>query len=99
MRISDWSSDVCSSDLLFAASSLVATPSRTNTGQATIQMEVTDESLVFAGGYELRYDDTTSQWTLARNDGSASISGTGSLDLDGIPIGRASRRDRGGYHV
>lgn len=71
---------------LFAASSLVATPSRTNTGQATIQMEVTDESLVFAGGYELRYDGTTSQWTLARNDGSASISGTGSLDLDGIHL-------------
>ncbi|MBB4632845.1 flagellar hook-associated protein FlgK [Sphingosinicella soli] len=71
---------------LFAASSLAATPSRTNTGQATIQMEVTDESLVFAGGYELRYDGGTSQWTLSRNDGSASISGTGSLDLDGIHL-------------
>src|SRR3546814_20653183 len=55
MRISDWSSDVCSSDL-------------------------------FPGGYELRYDGVTSQWTLARTDGSASVSGNGSLDLDGIHL-------------
>src|SRR3546814_8857239 len=117
MRISDWSSDVCSSDLpfgnsglvsvpasgalagladayvqlsdsasaldtlanqfvttvnavhrqgvdlngqpgadLFATSSLAATPSRTNVGQATLRMEVTDQTQVFPGGYELRYD-------------------------------------------
>src|SRR3546814_8964136 len=48
LRISDWSSDVCSSDLqpgadLFATSSLAATPSRTNVGQATLRMEVTDQ--------------------------------------------------------
>src|SRR3546814_4400884 len=35
---------------LFAASSLTATPSRTNVGQATIQMEVIDQSQVFPGG-------------------------------------------------
>ncbi len=71
---------------LFAASSLVATPSRTNTGQATLDMQVTDESLVFAGGYELWYDGGTSQWTLSRADGSASITGSGTLDLDGIHL-------------
>lgn len=71
---------------LFAASSLVATPSRTNTGQATLDLQVTDESLVFAGGYELWYDGGTSQWTLSRADGSASITGSGSLDLDGIHL-------------
>jgi len=71
---------------LFAASSLVATPSRTNTGQATIAMDVVDESLVFAGGYELWYDGGTSQWTLSRTDGSASVTGSGSLDLDGIHL-------------
>jgi flagellar hook-associated protein 1 FlgK len=71
---------------LFAASSLVATPSRTNTGQATLDLQVTDESLVFAGGYELWYDGGTSQWTLSRADGSASITGSGTLDLDGIHI-------------
>lgn len=71
---------------VFAASSIVATPSRTNTGQATIKMEVVDQSQLFAGGYELRYDGGTAQWTLQRNDGSASISGTGSLDLDGMHI-------------
>ncbi len=71
---------------LFATSSLVATPSRTNVGQPTLQMEVTDQSQVFAGGYELRYDGTTSQWTLARTDGSASITGAGALDLDGIHV-------------
>src|SRR3546814_293764 len=147
MRISDWSSDVCSSDLpfgnsglvsvpasgalagladayvqlsdsasaldtlanqfvttvnavhrqgvdlngqpgadLFATSSLAATPSRTNVGQATLRMEVTDQTQVFPGGYELRYDGTTSQWTLSRTDGSASVSGTGSLDLDGVHL-------------
>lgn len=71
---------------LFAASSLVATPSRTNTGQATLDMQVTDETLVFAGGYELWYDGGTSQWTLSRADGSASITGSGTLDLDGIHL-------------
>ncbi|WBX82361.1 flagellar hook-associated protein FlgK [Sphingosinicella microcystinivorans] len=71
---------------LFAASSLVATPSRTNTGQATLDMQVTDESLVFAGGYELWYDGATSQWTLSRADGSASVTGSGTLDLDGIHL-------------
>src|SRR3546814_15258165 len=72
MRISDWSSDVCSSDL--------------NVGQATLRMEVTDQTQVFPGGYELRYDGTTSQWTLSRTDGSASVSGTGSLALDGVHL-------------
>jgi flagellar hook-associated protein 1 len=71
---------------LFAVSSLVATPSRTNTGQATLDLQVTDESLVFAGGYELWYDGGTSQWTLSRTDGSASITGSGTLDLDGIHL-------------
>lgn len=71
---------------LLAASSLVATPSRTNTGQATLDLQVTDESLVFAGGYELWYDGGTSQWTLSRTDGSATITGSGSLDLDGIHL-------------
>lgn len=71
---------------LFAASSLVATPSRTNNGQTTLQMEVTDQTLVYPGGYELRYDGATAAWTLARTDGSASVSGTGSLDLDGIHL-------------
>src|SRR3546814_20374194 len=107
MRISDWSSDVCSSDLfvttvnavhrqgvdlngqpgadLFATSSLAATPSRTNVGQATLRMEVTDQTQVFPGGYELRYDGPTSQWTLSSTDGSESVSGTGSLGRDGFP--------------
>src|SRR3546814_17555013 len=49
-------------------------------------MEVTDQTQVFPGGYELRYDGTTSQWTLSRTDGSASVSGTGSLDLDGVHL-------------
>lgn len=71
---------------LFAASSLAATPSRTNTGQATLDMQVTDESLVFAGGYELWYDGSTSQWTLSRTDGSATVTGSGTLDLDGIHL-------------
>src|SRR3546814_20039463 len=108
MRISDWSSDVCSSDLfvttvnavhrqgvdlngqpgadLFATSSLAATPSRTNVGQATLRMEVTDQTQVFPGGYELRYDGTTSQWTRSRTDGSAQVSGTGAPDLDGVHL-------------
>src|SRR3546814_13206113 len=111
MRISDWSSDVCSSDLfvttvnavhrqgvdlngqpgadLFATRSLAATPSRTNVGQATLRMEVTDQTQVFPGGYELRYDGTTSQWTLSRTDGSASGSGNGPLALrsEGAGVG------------
>src|SRR3546814_16027791 len=49
-------------------------------------MEVTDQTQVFPGGYELRYDGTTSQWTLSRTDGSASVSGTGSLDLAGAHL-------------
>lgn len=71
---------------LFATSSLAATPSRTNVGQTTLQMVVTDQTQVFPGGYELRYDGTSSQWTLARTDGSASVSGNGSLDLDGVHL-------------
>lgn len=71
---------------LFATSSLAATPSRTNNGQTTLKMEVTDPSQVFPGGYELRYDGATSQWTLSRSDGSASVTGTGSLDLDGVHL-------------
>lgn len=71
---------------IFATSTLVATPSRTNIGQTTVQMQVIDQSQVFAGGYELRFDGASSQWTLRRTDGSVSVSGSGSLDLDGIHL-------------
>src|SRR3546814_1494084 len=49
-------------------------------------MEVIDQSQVFPGGYELRYDGPSAQCTLARNDGSASVSGNGALDLDGMHL-------------
>ena len=71
---------------IFATSTLVATPSRTNIGQTTVQMQVVDQSQVFAGGYELRFDGASSQWTLRRADGSASVSGSAMLDLDGIHL-------------
>lgn len=71
---------------LFTLTTIVANASRTNIGSATVRLDVTDQSLVQAQGYELRYDGGTSQWTLKRNDGSASISGTGALDLDGMHI-------------
>lgn len=71
---------------VFATSTLVSTPSRTNIGQTTLQMQVIDQSQVFPGGYELRYDGATAQWTLSRTDGSASVSGANALDLDGIHL-------------
>jgi flagellar hook-associated protein 1 FlgK len=69
---------------LLATRSLATTTGRANAGTAAIDVAVSDDQLLSPGGYRLLKD--AAGWTLARVDGSASISGAGPLTLDGIAV-------------
>lgn len=55
-----------------------------NTGQAVVKAVVT--GTLSTSGYSLVYDAVAGAWTLARNDGTASVSGAGPLSLDGLAV-------------
>jgi flagellar hook-associated protein 1 FlgK len=69
---------------LLATRNLATTAGRANAGTAAIDVAVSDDQLLSPGGYRLLKD--AAGWTLARVDGSASISGPGPLTLDGIAV-------------
>lgn len=77
---------------LFNTVGLTATAAPTNSGTGSVVMSVT--GAVDPQGYQLWYAAGTGQWTLSRTDGSGAVSGTGSLDLDGVHVDLAgSPRD------
>ena len=69
---------------LLATSSLAITTGRANAGSAAIDVRISDDQLLSPGGYRLLHD--ASGWTLARADGSASVTGPGALLLDGVNV-------------
>ena len=69
---------------LLVTRTLVTTAGRANGGTAVIDATVGDDALLSPDGYRLSKD--TAGWTLARVDGSASISGAGTLILDSISV-------------
>ena len=69
---------------LFATRDLAVTAGRANAGQAVLGVDIADLGTVDASGY--RMDFIGGVWTLARGDGSASISGPGPLMLDGVTV-------------
>ena len=77
---------------LLSTRSVATTAGRANAGTAAIDVGVGNDQLLAAGGYRLVKDPAG--WTLARADGSASISGRGALTLDGVNVRAAgSARD------
>jgi flagellar hook-associated protein 1 FlgK len=69
---------------LLATRGLAITPGRANAGSAAVDVRVSDDQLLSPGGYRLLRD--ASGWTLARSDGSASVTGPGDLLLDGVTV-------------
>ena len=60
------------------------TPGKANAGTAAIDVTVADGAVLAPGGYRLLRD--ASGWTLSRTDGTASITGPGTLTLDGVTV-------------
>src|SRR3546814_10695496 len=85
MRISDWSSDVCSSDLVAGLITAVA---------------VTDNQAVHAGDLLVKLDDRDYRAALARAEAAVAAQQAALANLDATrhlreaQIGRASRRER-----
>lgn len=67
---------------LFTTRGLEAVSAAGNAGSATLGVTVVDAAPVSALGYVMRFDG--SAWSLARSDGSGSVSGAGALSLDGV---------------
>ncbi len=67
---------------LFATRTLAVTPGAANAGTASVEVAIADAASLDPTGYVLRRD--TGAWTLARADGSGSVSGVGPLSLDGV---------------
>lgn len=62
------------------------TASPTTVGAATIAASVAPGAVPAAGGYRLTYDGGADSWNLARIDGSASVTGNGTVTLDGLTL-------------
>ena len=69
---------------LFATTAIRTTVGRANAGSAPVDVVLADGALPDPSGYRLIADG--SGFTLARGDGSASVSGTGPLLLDGLTV-------------
>jgi flagellar hook-associated protein 1 FlgK len=69
---------------LVAVRDLAVTPGRANAGTAAMDVKVGDDQFLQAGGYKLHFD--AGNWTLARSDGTAEVTGTGPLLLDGVTV-------------
>lgn len=81
---------------LFATETVEVRGSPANTGSAAVGFAVADAAPLDADGYDLSYDAATADWTLARRDGFASVTGPGPLVLDGLtvaPSGEAGNGD------
>src|SRR3546814_5366499 len=89
MRISDWSSDVCSSDLALAAgNAMILKPSEEAPGSAAIFAEVMEKAGVPAGVFNLIQGDGPGVGTaLAQHPGIDMVSFTGSTRV-GIQVAK-----------
>lgn len=70
--------------VLVTTRDISTTPGRANAGAAAIAVTIADDRLLAPDGYTLRRD--AAGWTLARVDGTASITGSGTLVLDGVSV-------------
>lgn len=71
---------------LFTAGHAIITPSPTTIGGGTVDVAISATATPFPAGYTLTYDGANSQWQLQRADGTGTVTGNGSLTLDGITI-------------
>lgn len=69
---------------LFSTTTIAVLPGAANAGSAGIEVTLADGAVPAADGYRLVRNAT--DWTLARIDGSASVSGPGPLALDGLTV-------------
>ncbi len=83
---------------LFNTEGLSVRPGLANAGSAGIDVTIADGAALAAGGYRLLKD--AAGWTLARADGSASITGPGAITLDGVTVRPgAGARDGDGWFL
>lgn len=83
---------------LFNTLGITITPGRANAGAASIDVGVADGATIAPDGYRLLKD--AAGWTLARTDGTASVSGPGALTLDGVSVRPgAGARDGDGWRL
>lgn len=69
---------------LFNTQGINVTPGKANAGAAAIDVSVADGAVLAPGGYRLIRD--AAGWTLSRTDGTASVTGPGTLVLDGVTV-------------
>ena len=69
---------------LFATATLTTIAGKANAGTATVDTAIADAATLATGGYTVLRDPLG--WTLARRDGSATVSGPGTLTLDGVTV-------------
>jgi flagellar hook-associated protein 1 FlgK len=69
---------------LFNTQTLTVTPGKANAGSAAIDVTIADGAVLAPDGYRLLRGPT--DWTLSRTDGTASITGSGALTLDGVTV-------------
>ncbi len=71
---------------IFATRNITVAPSPANRGQASVDVSLGTSFAPVPAGYILSYSSSATTWTLARADNSASVSGTGTLQLDGMDV-------------
>jgi len=69
-------------------------------GAATILVDVATDATPDADGYTALWSAANGEWTLSRVDGGASVSGTGTLTIDGVQVTLGGApRDRDGFTI
>lgn len=76
---------------LFATTTVAVGASPANNGAASVSTSLADGATPAATGYTLRYDSTAAAWTLARADGTASVTSPTALTLDGLTVNPAGQ--------
>lgn len=73
-------------EAIFATRTVAVRGSPANSGSAALRTELADAAPLSATGYRLRFDAPSGDWTLARADGGASVTGPAALTLDGLTV-------------